>query len=135
MHSGGIPLCFPQFGPPGKVPQQHGFARNLDWEVCSSSADVNPDYPEPSVLLKLSASEYTRKLYPYEFEATLEVTLRRDRLKLELSVINRDNQPIDFTAALHTYIEVLFKFLPSMERTKITLNSYAKTAGDRRLRH
>jgi hypothetical protein len=29
--SGGIPHCFPQFGP--GVMQQHGFARNLDWEV------------------------------------------------------------------------------------------------------
>ena len=27
--SGGIPHCFPQFGP-GAI-QQHGFARNLDW--------------------------------------------------------------------------------------------------------
>ena len=29
--SGGIPHCFPQFGP-GAI-QQHGFARNLDWKV------------------------------------------------------------------------------------------------------
>ena len=29
--SGGVPHCFPQFGP-GAM-QQHGFARNLDWEV------------------------------------------------------------------------------------------------------
>ena len=29
--SGGLPHCFPQFGP-GEI-QQHGFARNLDWEV------------------------------------------------------------------------------------------------------
>eukprot|EP00775_Hariotina_reticulata_P000119 gene119-286_t len=28
--SGGVPHCFPQFGP-GAI-QQHGFARNLDWE-------------------------------------------------------------------------------------------------------
>ena len=29
--SGGIPHCFPQFGP-GAI-QQHGFARNETWEV------------------------------------------------------------------------------------------------------
>lgn len=29
--AGGVPLCFPQFGP-GEM-QQHGFARNLEWEV------------------------------------------------------------------------------------------------------
>lgn len=49
--SGGIPHCFPQFGP-GEM-QQHGFARNLDWEVASTSADVNPDDPEPCVELVL----------------------------------------------------------------------------------
>ncbi len=35
--SGGIPFCFPQFGP-GAM-QQHGFARNLDWDVVSESGD------------------------------------------------------------------------------------------------
>jgi glucose-6-phosphate 1-epimerase len=35
--SGGIPHCFPQFGP-GAI-QQHGFARNLDWEVVEQSDD------------------------------------------------------------------------------------------------
>ena len=35
--SGGIPHCFPQFGP-GKI-QQHGFARNLVWNVKDVSAD------------------------------------------------------------------------------------------------
>lgn len=29
--------------------QQHGFARNLDWEVASTSANPNPDDPEPTV--------------------------------------------------------------------------------------
>jgi len=33
--SGGIPHCFPQFGP-GAI-QQHGFARNLVWKVASKS--------------------------------------------------------------------------------------------------
>ena len=35
--SGGIPHCFPQFGP-GAI-QQHGFARNLDWEIVEQSDD------------------------------------------------------------------------------------------------
>ena len=33
--SGGIPFCFPQFGP-GEI-QQHGFARNVDWAVVEQS--------------------------------------------------------------------------------------------------
>ena len=45
--SGGIPFCFPQFGP-GKI-QQHGFARNLEWTLSSSSADLQPDDKDPEV--------------------------------------------------------------------------------------
>jgi Aldose 1-epimerase len=46
--SGGIPHCFPQFGP-GEM-QQHGFARNLDWTISSTSADLQPDDRDPQVL-------------------------------------------------------------------------------------
>jgi hypothetical protein len=41
--SGGIPHCFPQFGP-GEM-QQHGFGRNLDWAVSQHKADKGPDPP------------------------------------------------------------------------------------------
>lgn len=59
--SGGLPHCFPQFGP-GAM-QQHGFARNLDWAIASSSADPNPDEKEPSVELMLTENEYTLKMW------------------------------------------------------------------------
>lgn len=45
--SGGIPHCFPQFGP-GEL-QQHGFARNLSWTIASTSADLQPDERDPQV--------------------------------------------------------------------------------------
>ena len=48
--SGGIPFCFPQFGP-GEI-QQHGFARNVDWTIASTS-----DGAEPSVVYTLAPSE------------------------------------------------------------------------------
>ena len=41
-----------QFGP-GAM-QQHGFARNLDWTIASTSADPNPDEKDPSVELILT---------------------------------------------------------------------------------
>ena len=111
--SGGIPLCFPRFGPSDEM-QQHGFARNLDWSVISSSADPNPDYPEPSVLLMLKDNEYTRGMWDCAFQATYEVTLRRDKLRVEFAVLNPEqdkkrrgnDDAISFTAALHTYVEV-----------------------------
>lgn len=59
--SGGVPLCFPQFGP-GAM-QQHGFARNLDWEVGSTSADPQPDDRDPEVELLLTDNDYTRAMW------------------------------------------------------------------------
>ena len=59
--SGGIPHCFPQFGP-GRLPQ-HGFARNCDWEIASTAADLQPDERDPEVELVLTDSDYTRKIW------------------------------------------------------------------------
>lgn len=70
--SGGIPHCFPQFGP-GAI-QQHGFARNLEWELLSSATA-----PEPSVRLRLADSPKTREMWPHPFEAVYTVTLAEDR--------------------------------------------------------
>eukprot|EP00898_Chlorokybus_atmophyticus_P005573 jgi/Chlat1/6016/Chrsp4S06197 len=99
--SGGIPHCFPQFGP-GAM-QQHGFARNLNWEIASTSADVNPDEPEPSIELTLTDNEYTRAMFDYSFRAVYSVTLQPTRLRCDFRIVNTDTKPFDFTAALHTY--------------------------------
>jgi glucose-6-phosphate 1-epimerase len=110
--SGGIPHCFPQFGP-GAM-QQHGFARNLDWTLASTSADPNPDDKDPSVELVLQENEYTLKMWPHKFKAVYSVSLHGEQLKTELKVHNTDDKPFDFTSALHTYIEVL-----SIEKAKV----------------
>lgn len=102
--SGGIPHCFPQFGP-GEM-QQHGFARNLDWEVGSTSADPQPDDKDPEVELVLSDNDYTRKMWPYKFKVVYTVTLHGEQLRTDFRVLNLDSKPFDFTSALHTYIEV-----------------------------
>lgn len=59
--AGGIPVCFPQFGP-GPI-LQHGFARISDWEVCSSAADPNPDDREPEVQLLLRDTPATKAIW------------------------------------------------------------------------
>ena len=48
--SGGIPFCFPHFGP-GAL-QQHGFARNVRWRLAALT-----DGAEPSATLELTQSE------------------------------------------------------------------------------
>jgi len=94
--SGGIPHCFPQFGP-GAI-QQHGFARNLDWDVVEQSGT--------KVVFKLTESEYTMGMWPYEFEALYTVSLTDASLNTELTVTNTGDKAFDFTAALHTYWSV-----------------------------
>jgi len=91
--SGGIPHCFPQFGP-GAI-QQHGFARNLDWEVVESS--------DTKVVMELTESDYTMEMWPHPFKAQYTVTLKEDRLATEFCVTNTGAATFDFTAALHTY--------------------------------
>jgi glucose-6-phosphate 1-epimerase len=102
--SGGVPHCFPQFGP-GKM-QQHGFARNLDWEIAATSADPQPDDREPEVQLVLTDNDYTRAMWPHAFKVVYSVTLHGDILKTDMRVVNTGSDTFDFSAALHTYFEV-----------------------------
>ena len=104
--SGGIPHCFPQFGP-GPDMQQHGFARNLDWDVAATSADPQPDEADPEVQLVLSPSDYTEKMWPgRKFKVLYTVTLHGETLRTDFRVLNEGDAPFSFTSALHTYFEV-----------------------------
>ena len=97
--SGGIPFCFPQFGP-GAL-QQHGFARNLDWEISATTGGA-----APSVELRLTENDYTLGMWPHAFECSYTVTLTPDRLATTFRVTNTGDAAFDFTAALHTYLAV-----------------------------
>lgn len=61
--SGGIPHCFPVFGPAPAPLAQHGFARTSDWQVGSTSADQQPDERDPEVELVLTDNEQTRSMW------------------------------------------------------------------------
>jgi len=129
--AGGIPICFPRFGPSPEM-QQHGFARNLPWSVLRTSADLRPDDPEPCVQLRLKDDETTRAMWPHAFDALYEVTLRRDKLRLLFQVKNNntDGQPFDFTCALHTYLEVVDAALPTVKVTGLKGCTYLDKVPD-----
>lgn len=95
--SGGIPHCFPQFGP-GPM-QQHGFARNSDWSIVDSE---NVD-GTPVITLELKDSSYSRSMWDYSFQALYKITLDKKTLSTELKITNTDKKPFSFTTALHTY--------------------------------
>ena len=97
--SGGIPFCFPQFGP-GAI-QQHGFARNCEWEVGALT-----DGDEPSITLTLKDNDYTRGMWDHAFTCEYTVTLAPTALETAFKVTNTGGAPFDFTAALHSYWSV-----------------------------
>jgi len=96
--SGGIPHCFPQFGP-GEL-QQHGFARNLEWKVVEQ-------WGEPAaVLLQLVNSKETEDMWPHKFKALYLVSLAEDGLSTQLQVLNTGDSDFSFTGALHSYFDI-----------------------------
>lgn len=101
---GGVPLCFPWFGPKAddSAAPQHGFARTRDWMV--ELAEVARD-GSARLVFSLSADERTRAAWPHEFAARFSITAGRE-LALALEVRNTGRNPLSFGAALHTYLAV-----------------------------
>lgn len=95
--SGGIPHCFPQFGP-GPM-QQHGFARNSNWSITDSESIEG----DPIVTLELKDSPYSRSMWDFSFNALYKITLGSSSLSTVLTITNSDTKPFSFSTALHTY--------------------------------
>lgn len=96
---GGIPLCWPWFGPK-EGSTQHGFARQILWEFVS--VDVN----EQGVTVVISwQGNNIDKLWPHK--AKLEQTLFFGQdFSQELTITNLTDSSIDYTGALHSYFSV-----------------------------
>jgi glucose-6-phosphate 1-epimerase len=101
---GGVPICFPWFGPkagagaPSSAPA-HGVARLLPWTFADAAVD---EHGNARATLRLDSDEYTRGLYPHDFSATFRVTVGA-QLKMELAVTNTGAASMAFEEALHTY--------------------------------
>lgn len=95
---GGVPVIFPQFAGMGPLPK-HGFARTQTWERVDAGSGA-------SVRLRLRDTEETRRIWPHAFLAEYAVELGEDGLSLTLTIENTGSEPMDFTAALHTYLRV-----------------------------
>lgn len=108
---GGVPICFPWFGPKADDPKaaMHGLARDRAWKF--KTVDSLPD-GSVTVVLILKWSAALLDLWPHRFSATMTVTLdgRGDRLSMELAVKNLDAadgpESLKFEAALHTYLAI-----------------------------
>ena len=109
---GGIPVCFPWFGPrseglgngpaaEAKSGPAHGFARTQPWELAFAALageDVH-------LTFTLGPNDLTRSLGFDHFRAAYELVLGRT-LTLRLTVASTGEEPFRFEEALHTYFAV-----------------------------
>lgn len=99
---GGIPICWPWFGPHPKKPNivKHGFARNQLWKVDSTAIDNQ----SITVVLVLNG-ENEHALWPETF--TLKQTLVFSKqFKQTLTMTNLSDHNVQCSAALHSYFSV-----------------------------
>ena len=106
---GGIPILFPicgnlnttssVFGTDYLQLTQHGFARDLQWQYSLSEN-------EKSLCLFLNESKQTKKYYPYDFELKIEVTLKINCLKFEITIHNKTDIVMPINFGLHPYFNV-----------------------------
>lgn len=101
---GGIPLCFPWFGPHAADPKKpmHGFARLSMWHVLKTES-LQDD--STKIVLGLQDSDATRAILPIHFSAEATFIIGK-QLEVSLSVTNTDTSAIQISDALHTYFHI-----------------------------
>lgn len=100
---GGIPICFPNFGPWTTGRPQHGFARNSkDWKV-HHEPKVNVNTGDVELVLELKDTDETRKVWDKKFTFTYKIILKEKTLDLKVNVKNEGEDEFDMTFCFHTY--------------------------------
>lgn len=102
---GGVPICWPWFGPAGhalgKNLPAHGFARTQRWEMLTLTESEQG--VEIEFILKDNAETY--KMWPFKFELRLKASLNH-QLKLELISTNCSDCDFSYRGALHSYLNI-----------------------------
>lgn len=108
--------------------KQHGFARDLPWQVSKQSSET-----AASLTLELNSNPATRQVYPFDFQLIFTYQLQGNSLKIHQKVINLSPERMPFSIGFHPYFQVTDKTrlsfdIPSSQyldqRTK-TLHSYS----------
>jgi galactose mutarotase-like enzyme len=117
---GGFPILFPICG---NLPEnsykignksyslvQHGFARNLPWQVTSQATET-----DASLTITLESSDATREVYPFDFSVSFTYRIRGNELTIEQSYTNKSSEPMPFSTGLHPYFQAPDKNALSFE--------------------
>ncbi len=101
---GGIPVCWPWFGPHAADPAlpAHGFARTVDWDLLQATR-----LPDGRVRLEfeLAPTDATRAQWPHPSSVRNTITIGRE-LEVCLATRNLGSQSFQLGQALHTYFSV-----------------------------
>lgn len=127
---GGMPILFPvagrlagdRYDRPGKTAaclmKQHGFARNMVWDVVSEGTDG-----AARLTVVLSSSEATRSQFPFDFRLEFTYELAGPTLRLLQSYENRSPQPMPLHAGFHPYF-----YVPDAEKAETVIQTRATRA-------
>ncbi|MDJ0674856.1 MAG: aldose epimerase [Calothrix sp. MO_167.B42] len=106
---GGIPILFPICGdlPDNTYThngqqytlKQHGFARNLPWEVIQQEASPQQAW----AMLRLESNEQTKAVYPFEFQLQFTYQIQGNTLEIRQEYANLSSTPMPFSAGFHPY--------------------------------
>jgi galactose mutarotase-like enzyme len=137
---GGIPILFPICG---NLPdntytyqgkqyslKQHGFARDLPWEVAEQKTDN-----AATLTLILNSNEQTRTVYPFDFQLAFTYELQGNRLKILQRYTNNSSEIMSFSTGLHPYFSVADKTqlafeIPASEYQDQQTKEFFPFAGD-----
>lgn len=108
---GGVPILFPICG---NLPdntytyngqqytlKQHGFARDLPWQVTEQVTDG-----QASMTVVLKSNETTKAVYPFDFQLAFSYILQGHSLEIRQEYQNLSSTPMPFSAGFHPYFLV-----------------------------
>jgi len=101
---GGVPVCFPWFGPnaAGPAAPAHGVVRIAEWALDRVETERDGT---TAIVLSLASDAGTRAAAPQDFSLAYAVRLG-EALSMALTVTNPAGAPLTFEEALHTYFTV-----------------------------
>jgi galactose mutarotase-like enzyme len=105
---GGIPILFPicgnlpdntyKIGDRQYSLKQHGFAREMPWQVTHQSTTT-----DASLTVTLESTDATRQVYPFDFSVSFTYRLRGSELVIDQTYTNKSDTPMPFSTGLHPY--------------------------------
>jgi glucose-6-phosphate 1-epimerase len=100
---GGVPICFPWFGPRKDQPQSpaHGIARLRSWDLQS----IIHEPAGITVTLALKSDDASRATWSHDFLLRHRITFG-PQLTMTLELTNTGTSPLPAEEALHTYFSV-----------------------------